>query len=109
MNATIGKDKGKFANVKFVLDNCISTEKHIVTFADKNQIDFYMHSYQRCRYDQKNKGTRTLYIVNNSITPVMLIPSHYRAKNLKKATYLSDFETLKKETIKISKLLTEIF
>jgi len=109
VNATIGKDKGKFANVKFVLDNCISTEKHIVTFADKNQIDFICIATQGAGMLRNFKGTHTSYIVNNSITPVMLIPSHYRAKNVKKATYLSDFETLKKETIKISKLLTEIF
>ena len=33
----------------------------------------------------------------------MVIPSHYRAKVLKKVTYLSDFENLKKEIDKVSK------
>ena len=49
-------------------------------------------------------GTHTSYIVNNSKVPVMVIPSHYRAKAIKNATYLSDFENLKNEVIKISKL-----
>jgi hypothetical protein len=53
-------------------------------------------------------GTHTSYIVNNSKVPVMVIPSHYRAKALKNATYLSDFENLKKEITKISKLTSEV-
>ena len=42
------------------------------------------------------------------LKPVIVIPSHYRAKALKNATYLSDFENLKNEVIKISKLSTPI-
>jgi len=57
---------------------------------------------------RKVMGTHTSYIVNNSKVPVMVIPSHYRAKPLKSATYLSDFENLKNEVIKISKLSKEI-
>jgi len=53
---------------------------------------------------RKIMGTLTSYIVNNSKVPVMVIPSHYRPKTLKKATYLSDFENLKNEVLKISKL-----
>jgi hypothetical protein len=36
IHATIGKDKGKFSNVKFVVANCISTEKDILKYAEKN-------------------------------------------------------------------------
>ena len=53
-------------------------------------------------------GTYTSYIVNNSKVPVMVIPSHYRAKAITKATYLSDFENLKGELLKISKLSKEV-
>jgi hypothetical protein len=38
----------------------------------------------------------------------MVIPSNYKAKLLKKATYLSDFENLKTELTKISKVTSEI-
>jgi len=53
-------------------------------------------------------GTHTSCIVNNSKVPVMVIPSHYKAKLLKKVTYLSDFENLKNEVIKITQLSKEI-
>ena len=48
-------------------------------------------------------GTHTSYIVNNSEVPVLVIPSHYKAKPIKKATYLSDFENLKTETLLLDK------
>ena len=108
VHATIGKDKGKFANVKFVVDNCISTEKDIIIYAEKNKIDFICIATQGAGILRKIMGTHTSYIVNNSKVPVMVIPSHYRAKTLKKATYLSDFENLKNEVLKISKLSTQI-
>ena len=102
--STIVKDKGKFANVKFVVGNCISTEKDIIIYAEKNKIDFICIATQGAGMLRKIMGTHTSYIVNNSNVPVMVIPSHYRAKTLKKATYLSDFENLKNEVLKISKL-----
>jgi len=107
-DATIVKDKGKFANVKFVVDNCISTEKEIIIYAEKNEIDFICIATQGAGMLRKIMGTHTSYIVNNSKVPVMVIPSHYRAKTLKKATYLSDFENLKNEVLKISKISIEI-
>jgi hypothetical protein len=102
--ATIGKDIGKFSNVKFVVENCISTEKDILKYAEKNKIDFICIATRGAGMLRKVMGTHTSYIVNNSKVPVMVIPSHYRAKAIKKATYLSDFENLKNEVIKISKL-----
>ena len=106
--STIGKDKGKFTSIKFIVDNCISTEKDIIIYAEKNKIDFICIATQGAGMLRKIMGTHTSYIVNNSNVPVMVIPSHYRAKTLKKATYLSDFENLKNEVLKISKLSTEI-
>ena len=100
----IGEDKGKFANLKFVVDNCVSTEKDIIIYAEKNKIDFICIATQGAGMLRKIMGAHTSYIVNNSKAPVMVIPSHYRAKTLKKATYLSDFENLKNEVLKISKL-----
>jgi hypothetical protein len=38
----------------------------------------------------------------------MVIPSHYKSKPMKNATYLSDFENIKSELLKISKLSTVI-
>lgn len=104
IHATIGKDKGKFSNVKFVVENCISTEKGILKYAEKNKIDFICIATRGAGILRKVMGTHTSYLVNNSKVPVMVIPSHYRAKAIKKATYLSDFENLKNEVIKISKL-----
>jgi len=106
--ATMGKDEGKFKHLKFVVDNCFPTEKHIIIYAENNKIDFICIATQGAGMLRKIMGTHTSYIVNNSKVPVMVIPSHYRAKTLTKATYLSDFENLKNEVIKISKLSTEI-
>ena len=104
IHATIDKDKEKFSNVKFVVDNCTSTEKDILKYAEKNKIDFICIATRGAGILRKVMGTHTSYIVNNSKVPVMVVPSHYRAKTLKKATYLSDFENLKYEVTKISKL-----
>jgi nucleotide-binding universal stress UspA family protein len=101
--STIGQDKDKFTNVKFVIDSAISTEKDILRYAEKNKIDFICIATQGAGLLRKIMGTHTSYIVNNSRIPVMVIPSHYRAKTLKKVTYLSDFENLKKELDKVSK------
>jgi nucleotide-binding universal stress UspA family protein len=104
IHTIIGKDNGMFSGVKFVVENCYSTEKDILKYAEKNKIDFICIATRGAGMLRKVMGTHTSYIVNNSIVPVMVIPSHYRAKTLKKATYLSDFENLKNEMIKISKL-----
>ena len=82
--------------------------KDIISYAKKNKIDFIYIATQGAGMLRKIMGTHTSYIVNNSKVPVMVIPSHYRVKTLKKATYLSDFENLKNEVLKISKLSTEI-
>jgi nucleotide-binding universal stress UspA family protein len=107
IHSVIGKDKAKFADVKFVVDNCISTEKNIIKYAEKNKIDFICIATQGAGMLRKVMGTHTSFIVNNSKVPVLVIPSHYRAKLIQNATYLSDFENLKGELSKISKLSTE--
>lgn len=108
IQSVIGKDKAKFAVVKFVVDNCISTEKDIIKYAEKNKIDFICIATQGAGMLRKVMGTHTSYIVNNSKIPVMVIPSHYRSKPIQNATYLSDFENLKSELLKISKFSTDI-
>ena len=108
IHATISRYKGKFSNVKFVVENCISSEKAILEYAEKSKIDFICIATRGAGMLRKVVGTHTSYIVNNSKVPVMVIPSHYRAKALKRATYLSDFENLKSEVTKITKLLIPI-
>lgn len=103
IHAAIGKHKGNFSDEKFVVDNCISTEKDIIRYAEKNKIDFICIATQGAGVLRKIMGTHTSYIVNNSKIPVLVIPSHYRSRQLKKITYLSDFENLKKEIDKVSK------
>jgi nucleotide-binding universal stress UspA family protein len=104
----IGKNKGKFSDVKLVVENCTSTEKDILRYAENNKIDFICMATRGAGILRKVMGTHTSYIVNNSKVPVIVIPSHYRTKAIKNATYLSDFENLKNELIKISKLSTPI-
>jgi nucleotide-binding universal stress UspA family protein len=108
ISAIIGKDNKDFSNLKFVVCNSFSNEKDIVSYAEKNKIDFICIATKGAGMLRKITGTHTSYIVNNSKVPVMVIPSHYRARTLKKATYLSDFENLKNEVFKISKLSTPI-
>jgi len=101
--STIGKDKDKFTNIKFVIDSATSTEKDIMKYAEKSKTDFICIATQGAGVLRKVMGTHTSYIVNNSKIPVLVIPSHYRTKPIKKVTYLSDFENLKKELDKVSK------
>ena len=106
--ATLGKDKDKFRSIKFVVEDCISTEKDIIKFAERNKINFICIATQGAGILRKVMGTHTSYIVNNSITPVMVIPSRYKSKPFKTATYLSDFENLKREVMEISNFSKEI-
>lgn len=101
--STIGKDKDKFTNIKFVVDSATSTEKDIMKYAEKSKTDFICIATQGAGVLRKVMGTHTSYIVNNSKIPILVIPSHYRTKPIKKVTYLSDFENLKKELDKVSK------
>ncbi len=106
--ATIGKDKSKFASVKFVIDTSISNEKDIISYAEEKKVDYICIATRGAGILRKIIGTHIAYIVNNSKIPVMVIPSHYRIKPLKKAIYLSDFENLKKEITKIASLSNAI-
>jgi nucleotide-binding universal stress UspA family protein len=106
--AIIGKDKSKFASIKFVVDTSISNEKDIISYAEEKKVDYICIATRGAGMLRKIIGTHTAYIVNNSKIPVMVIPSHYRIKPLKKAIYLSDFENLKKEISKIAPLSNAI-
>jgi nucleotide-binding universal stress UspA family protein len=108
VNTTLGKHKKRFTDIKFVIDTSISTEKDIISYAEKNKIDCICIATQGAGILRKIMGTHTSYIVNNSKIPVMVIPSHYRVKPLKRAIYLSDFENLKKEINKIATISTPL-
>lgn len=108
VNSVIGKDKSKFSSLQYVVERCISTEKDIINYAEENSIDYICIATQGAGLLRKIMGTHTSYIVNNSKVPVMVIPSNYRSKAIEKVTYLSDFENLKSEFLKISKLSKEI-
>jgi nucleotide-binding universal stress UspA family protein len=97
VQSTIGNNKDLFATINFVIDTAVSTEKDIIKYASKSKMDFICIATQGAGVLRKIMGTHTSYIVNNSKIPVLVIPSHYRTKPLKKVTYLSDFEDLKKE------------
>ncbi len=99
----IGQDKNGFTNIKFVIDSAFSTEKDLVKYAEKNKMNFICIATQGAGILRKILGTHTSYVVNHSKIPVLVIPSHYRSKPIKKATYLSDFENVKKEMDKVSK------
>jgi nucleotide-binding universal stress UspA family protein len=104
VSSTIGLNRNKFASVKYVIDSALSTEKDIVTYAEKRKMDFICIATQGAGVLRKIMGTHTSHLVNNSLVPVLVIPSHYRSKPLKKVTYLSDFENVKRELDKVSKL-----
>lgn len=106
VQANIGKSNTGFTSVKFVVDNCISTVKDIIEYAQRKRMDFICIATQGAGMLRKIMGTHTSYIVNNSRVPVLVIPSHYRNKTIKSATYLSDFENLKRELTRVSKLTT---
>lgn len=101
--SVIGEKNDSFADIQFVIDRSISIEKDIIRYAEKNKIDFICIATQGAGLLRKVMGTHTSYIVNNSEVPVLVIPSHYKAKPIKKATYLSDFENLKTETLLLDK------
>jgi nucleotide-binding universal stress UspA family protein len=106
--SVIGKDNVAFADMKFVVDNCISTEKDIIQYAEKGKIDYICIASRGGGVLRKIMGTHTAYLVKNSTVPVLVVPSHYRAKALKSATYISDFLNLKNELEKVSRFTKEL-
>lgn len=108
VNATIGQSKSKFAKINFVIDAVVSTEESVITYSQKNKMDFICIATQGAGALRKVMGTHTSYIVNHSKIPVLVIPSHYRSKPLKKLIYLSDFENVKKELEKVFKFSSAI-
>ena len=100
IHGTVGKDKMEFANVKFVIEDSFSAEKDIINYAEKNKIDFICIATQGAGMLRKIMDTHTSYIVNNSNVPVLVIPSHYRAKTLKKVNIYLILKTSKTKCLK---------
>lgn len=107
VNQVLGKEKVKFASINYIVDYAISVEKDIINYAIKGSFDYICMATQGAGLLRKMMGTHTSAIVNNSHIPVLVIPSHYRSKTIKKITYLSDFEHLESELGKL-KYLSEI-
>jgi nucleotide-binding universal stress UspA family protein len=105
---TIGQNINTFATGHFIIDSATSTEKDIIRYAEENKIDIICMATRGAGLLRKIMGTHTSHIVNNASIPVLVIPSYYRSKALKKVTYLSDFEHLKKEMEIVSKFSNTI-
>jgi nucleotide-binding universal stress UspA family protein len=105
VTTVIGKKRTNFAGIHYVIAPSSDTEKDIITYAEKNKIDYICIATRGAGVVRKIMGTHTSHIVNNAKTPVLVVPSHYRLKPLKKVTYLSDFDNLSKEIKKISLFL----
>ncbi|TAF33140.1 MAG: universal stress protein [Cytophagales bacterium] len=101
VNGTIDKAESNFATTQFVVKSSISLEKDMIKFAEQHKVDFVCMATRGAGLLRKIMGTHTSYIVNNSNIPVIVVPSHYKNKVLKKATYLSDFENLETELAKV--------
>jgi nucleotide-binding universal stress UspA family protein len=108
VNITLGKEKLSFAKINFVIDSAIATEKNIILYAEKHKMNFIAIATQGAGILRKMVGTHTSYIVNNSKVPVLVIPSHYKAKPIKNIIYLSDFEDLKKELGKVTSFTNQL-
>ncbi|MBY0245464.1 MAG: universal stress protein [Sphingobacteriaceae bacterium] len=106
--AIVKEEKDKFSSINFVIDSTYTVENNIIHYAEKNKFDYICMATQGAGILRKVIGTHTSYIVNNSKIPVLVIPSHYRSKSIKKITYLSDFENTKNEITKISKFYKSI-
>lgn len=108
VHSVLGKDKAKFLSVKYIVHLSLYTEEDIMRYAEKNKMDFICIATQGAGVFRKMIGTHTSFIVQNAKIPVLVIPSHYRSKPIKKITYLSDFENIKKETDKVLNFSTTI-
>ncbi len=98
----IGREKDNFVKIEFVVEFVLSIDTGIINFAKNNDIDFICIATQGAGLLRKIMGTNTSFIVNNSQTPVLAIPSNYRSTTLSNAVYLSDFENVEFEINKIA-------
>ncbi len=102
VNLTLGKEKTSFNKIDFMVENSSSDKHSISAIALDNNIDYICIATQGAGLLRKIVGTYTSYVINSSKIPVLVIPSQYRSKALKKVTYLSDFENPETEIKTVS-------
>jgi nucleotide-binding universal stress UspA family protein len=95
--SVIGQNNSDFKSITLVVEEGVSIEDSILTFSEINKIDLICIATRGAGLLRKIMGTHTSYLISHSKIPVLVIPSRYRAKPIKRITYLSDLENIKKE------------
>lgn len=84
VNSVIKKNNHLFKSIKYVIGTGLSAKEDILRFAKKEKVSYICIATKGAGILRKIWGTNTAYIVNNTKVPVLAIPSHYRAKAIKK-------------------------
>lgn len=98
----------KIDQITFLVENSVSSTSAIADAAKRLKCDAIFISTRGAGILRKLLGTNAEYLVNHSPVPVCAVPASSKIKAIKRITYLSDLEHLKKEMIKASSLATSI-
>lgn len=106
--SVIGSEIKKLVGIKYVIDSAYTIDEEIINYAAKGKYDYICIATKGAGLLRKIIGTHTANLVNNSNIPLLVIPSVYRSKPLKKVTYLSDFENVLRELKVVSKFANAV-
>jgi nucleotide-binding universal stress UspA family protein len=108
VRSATGKDSAGLKSAQYVVDACGSVGRDMLKYAREHKMNYICIATRGAGILRKVIGTHTSYIIEKSEIPVLVIPSHYRAKPLKSAVYLSDFENLKTELKEVAGLAKKL-
>lgn len=91
VRSAAGKNTAGLKGAQYVADACGSVGRDLLKYAREHKVNYICIATRGAGILRKVLGTHTSYIVDKSEIPVLVIPSHYKAKPLKSVTYLSDF------------------
>ena len=94
----IYKSLGKTNKTKnYVIQSSIFPQNKIVEYAEQNKFDFICMSTRGAGNFERLLGTNTSNIINNSHTPVIVVPYNYKQTAITNILYASDLVNLERE------------
>ncbi|MCK6640468.1 MAG: universal stress protein [Bacteroidia bacterium] len=108
VRSVAGQNTAGLKGAEYVADACGSVGRDMLKYARDHKVNYICIATRGAGILRKVLGTHTSYVVEKSEIPVFVIPSKYRAKALKRATYLSDLENLKNELGEVSSVAKKL-
>ncbi|MBL0340770.1 MAG: universal stress protein [Bacteroidetes bacterium] len=87
--------------IKCIIKSSVFTDSNIREYAAENKFSYICISTRGAGKLKKIFGTNTSSLINQSHTPVISVPPHYRTTKIKSILYASDLVSLENELKKV--------